>query len=459
MADNLKYAQLQPFNLAGSGISIGATTITLTSFLSIDGVPLTMANFGTIGFGTLEPNSFQNEEQISFTGITQNLNGSATLTGVKHVEFLDPYTETAGVTKSHAGGVAFVISNTSGFYNTFTNKNDDETILGAWVLPGTEPARPKLSVDVDATDATSLITYGQLARAVFGAVPSASTTVNGTVELATAAELAAGTAVGGTGAFLVPANSSFNTTPAVNKVPVSRSSSVINQGWIDLEFTSGEAIDSTAVPKAVYMKISDGKVYNSIATGAGETLYSFVGFVTLGQNVAVNTTVTVRTWGIVPGFAGLTIGEDYLLTDVAGTISLTGGTFLYIVGVAKSATELLIRPGKKLFTAILSFSGTSVSVSTTGFRPQNITFEAYYAGGTARASGSWSSRIALIPERYVGVDAAGGLVNGSSSCYSIIDGATSHVGNITAITNTSFTLTNTKTGAANNIVVYVIAEG
>lgn len=109
-------AQLQTFTLAGSGAIIGEQTITLQSFNSIDGIPLAMADFGTIGFATIEPNSGTQEEQISFTGVTQNANGTATLTGVKSVLFLSPYTSTVGLTKTHSGGVKFVISNTSAFY-------------------------------------------------------------------------------------------------------------------------------------------------------------------------------------------------------------------------------------------------------------------------------------------------------------------------------------------------------
>ena len=135
MADQFKFLQLQPFTLAGAGAVIGDTSVTLTSMQTIDGVNLAMTDFGVIGYGTLEPDSGQFEEQISFSGITQNSNGTATLTGVKNVLFISPYTETSGLAKTHAGGVQFVISNTSGFYNKLTSKSDDETITGLWDFP------------------------------------------------------------------------------------------------------------------------------------------------------------------------------------------------------------------------------------------------------------------------------------------------------------------------------------
>ena len=85
MADLFKYVQAQPFSLAGAGAITGDVTLTLKSFKTIDGVNLAMTDFGSVGFGTLEPGNGTLEEQISFTGATQNANGTATLTGIKSV--------------------------------------------------------------------------------------------------------------------------------------------------------------------------------------------------------------------------------------------------------------------------------------------------------------------------------------------------------------------------------------
>lgn len=138
-----KYAQLQPFSLAGAGAIIGATTIVLASMKTIDGTNLAMTDFGSKGFITLEPGSGVQEEQISFIGLTQNSNGTTTISGVKTVLFLSPYTETSGLAKTHAGGTSAVVSNTAGFYNQFPAKDNDETITGQWtfnntpIVPGT----------------------------------------------------------------------------------------------------------------------------------------------------------------------------------------------------------------------------------------------------------------------------------------------------------------------------------
>jgi hypothetical protein len=146
MSFNQKFAQLQPFSLAGSGVSIGDTSITLTSFTSIDGDLLTMADFGNIGYGTIEPNNGVYEEQISFTGVTQNGDDSCTLTGVKNVLFVTPYTQSSGTKKSHIGGAKFVVSNTSAMYQTLVDYIDGIAIAGSPVASTTTLGISEISV-------------------------------------------------------------------------------------------------------------------------------------------------------------------------------------------------------------------------------------------------------------------------------------------------------------------------
>ena len=128
------YVQTQYFTLYGSGAAAGATSIVLTKFVNIDQTLLTMADFGTQGFATIEPNNGLQEEQVAFTGVTQNANGTATLTGVTTVLNKYPYTQTSGLKTTHPGGAKFVISNTSGFYNTFANQTNTSTITGLWTF-------------------------------------------------------------------------------------------------------------------------------------------------------------------------------------------------------------------------------------------------------------------------------------------------------------------------------------
>ncbi len=160
----LKAVQAQEFQLAGSGVTSTATTIILTNFLLPDGVTeITMADIGLIGFMTLEPGTSR-EEQITFTTVTQNADDTATLTGVvRGVAFVSPYSTTAALKKSHAGGTIAVLSNTAGFYGNIKDYIDEVAIAGA---------------------------------------PDASLTAKGLVETAITSEIDAGTVSGATGADL-----------------------------------------------------------------------------------------------------------------------------------------------------------------------------------------------------------------------------------------------------------------
>ena len=125
------YCQCPTLYQSGSGNIIGATSITLTSLTDIYGNVLTMANFGALGYASAEPDTV-NAEGFTFTGVTANANGTYTLTGVKTVLAVSPYTQTSGLVRQHSGGTKVVITDNVAFWNTFGNKTNDETLTGRW---------------------------------------------------------------------------------------------------------------------------------------------------------------------------------------------------------------------------------------------------------------------------------------------------------------------------------------
>lgn len=132
MADNRKYVQAQRFRLAGSGISSSATSLILQSFRDPAGTSLTMSDFGTLAYLVLEPGTSR-EETVSFTGVTQNGDGTATLSGLtRGLGFRAPYTSVSANQKAHGGGSIAILSDPAVWYDGFLNKDNDETINGVY---------------------------------------------------------------------------------------------------------------------------------------------------------------------------------------------------------------------------------------------------------------------------------------------------------------------------------------
>ncbi|MBI5071841.1 hypothetical protein HZB93_03055 [Candidatus Falkowbacteria bacterium] len=104
------------------------------------------------------------------------------------------------------------------------------------------------------------------------------------------------------------------------------------------DFTLGETI---AVNDALYLKASDGKAWKCDADFGDERISNFIGFAKEAGNA--NDVKKVQTSGKVTGLSGLTVGALYYLSGTAGAISATSGTYAKQVGIAVSATTLIIK--------------------------------------------------------------------------------------------------------------------
>lgn len=186
MADNRKYVQGQDFFLSGSGCTSTDTSITLTSMKFPDGTNITTSDIGSLAYGTLEPERSR-EENISFTGITQNPNGTATLTGVtRGLKFKDPYDQDISLRQPHAGGTTFRITNSVTFYSEFANKNNDETIAETWTF--TDPNVPRMDTahSYAGGEEEYFATKRYVDSVAISGAPDASTTTKGITKLSTA---------------------------------------------------------------------------------------------------------------------------------------------------------------------------------------------------------------------------------------------------------------------------------
>lgn len=207
------------FSLAGAGINSTQTTVPLSSFTTPDGRAITMSMLGTIGYGALEPQSTAKLEDITFTGVTQNANGTATLTGVtRGRDFVTPYAGSTSLAHSHAGGATFILTNTAGFYTQFGTLANDETVTGQWTF-STFPITP-------ASPAGSETTAGILQLAT--GLQAASSTASGTLgRLALSALTATDTPT-------VGCSAGYTTIPGAGCTPIVNLKGKIDKSLYDL---------------------------------------------------------------------------------------------------------------------------------------------------------------------------------------------------------------------------------
>lgn len=217
------YAAQTPATQLYTGISSSATSARLRSLKDIYGSNLTMLSFGSIGYVTFEPGVSGKEEVASFTGITDNGDGTQTLTGLTRGLLSRFPFGTGGTARSHGSNTTVTFSNPGEFYNHFTIKENAEAVTGYWTVPNPISAQGIASKSyVDGT--------------AFGGVGLSSETATGTVEIATGVEIASSTTNGSIGRLAIPASlatSTYNSATAGLKVVVTQNSGKIDNNFID----------------------------------------------------------------------------------------------------------------------------------------------------------------------------------------------------------------------------------
>lgn len=238
-------SNLGAFNPTGGGtyylsssIGLSNTTISLSSFTEpISGIPYTMTYLNSsIGYGTLDPQQPTRSEFISFTGITQNSNGSATLTGVSRgLSRSYPYTASSTLVQAHSGQSIFILSDSPQLFSEYAVKRNDETITGSWSFPApTSPNNPATKSYVDGT--------------AFGGIGGATETATGTVQIATGLQIASSTTNGSIGRLVIPASlatSTFNAATAGLKAVVTQNNGTIDPNFIPSTFTKPTTFAAT----------------------------------------------------------------------------------------------------------------------------------------------------------------------------------------------------------------------
>lgn len=122
-----------------SSVNSTATSITLSSFAEpVSGILYTMTYLNSsIEYATIQPGT-SNSEFISFSGITQNSDGSATLTGItRGLGRSYPYTASTTLQQPHSGRSVLILSNPPQLTNQYFNLSNANTALGTSTFSAT----------------------------------------------------------------------------------------------------------------------------------------------------------------------------------------------------------------------------------------------------------------------------------------------------------------------------------
>ena len=304
-----------------------------------------------------------------------------------------------------------------------------------------------ISTDTSFASASDAKLPSQLAVKTYvdaGGNVNASETTKGIVEEATDAEVTAGTATGGTGAklFVTPAKLLSSSGSPVKSV------------------TAGATINGATLPVPVYQNKTDNEFY--ACDGNDLAAMKFTGFAI--SNGTDGVAFNVQFYGVVSGFTGLDEGEKYYLSDTVGTISNAPGTYEVLVGVAISTTQLLIQKGKRRASGTTTFTSTTTTAISIGFRPSSVRIHATIAqasgnqafgfswGGWTVHGGNDCSYLDLVS-----ADSAAGVT--AAAWRAGIAGNALHSGNVTTVTDTGFTLDNTESSGALTVNIFWEAEG
>lgn len=196
-----------------SSISSTQTTITLSSFLvPVSGDAFTMALMNTtIAYGTISPRTSQSEF-ISFTGITNNGDGTYTLTGVtRGLNKTYPFTEDSDFKLPHPGGSQFILSDAPQVFYKYSVISNDETITGRKQFPtgGTASAAVVGASYVAPVQDNEVATKKYVDdTASFGA-PLATTTTPGLIALGSTTQIEAGVILGASSAYIGLTNEQY----------------------------------------------------------------------------------------------------------------------------------------------------------------------------------------------------------------------------------------------------------
>lgn len=288
---NPKFVQTATISLYSGMGSTDTTCIVNPYPVDLDGNKLVIADFGGAPAFTVDPKISSFEEIIGFSGITDNGNNTAVLTGLtRNLLGKAPYTASPAGGKTHGSSAVVVFSDNPQMYANIVTYINGIAIAGA---------------------------------------PNASTIIQGLVQVPTAAQINAGTATGSTGAPLTItpdslALSSYGTNlnilNSLAGTPFATARRTAPSGFFMYD---GSAVSRAANP-LTFAAICPSQTY--AATSASPTVITANGH---GLNIGDRVSFSVSTGGL-----GITVGLDYYVLSAGFTSNA------FQIGLSPSGTAV-----------------------------------------------------------------------------------------------------------------------
>ena len=198
-------------------ISSSVTTFKIKTPYDIYGNKLTMAALGSIAYGTFEPKSRSNQEIFSFTGLTDNGDGTTDVTGaVRGLKASSGYAA-GGTARSHGSSVTIILcSDHPQLFDKLAFKDNDENITGLY----TYTQFPKKSGSLVPTSNDEFVPKAYADGLSFAGAPDGSYTQKGIYERSTTSEINDDASAGSTTAPLAITAADLKTSKYAEKILV-----------------------------------------------------------------------------------------------------------------------------------------------------------------------------------------------------------------------------------------------
>lgn len=366
-----------------ASISGSATSMRVTPYpKDLDGNKLTMTDFGSSPTATIDPKVRNYEEIVGFTGITDNGDGTATLTGLtRDLTSKSPYT-TTGTGRSHAASAIVVFSNNPQMYARFAAPENTATITNAWTF-STLPTFT--NAPTTGTDGVNKA-YAD-ALSIQGAATSTESNM-GIVQLASPTQAGSGTASSTQGRPLVLGSRLATSTCQVAQNSVLVASSTTGR-------LAGSCFDQTYP-------------------------YTFTNPITLNSTTTLNATTTLGVNAVLTGFSYGMFGDGSdNASTTAGSGSFTLTRDMYFTNYTVGTNEMVNTGGYKIFvTGTLTVNGIIANNGGNGSAGGNSSGTA----GTAGTAGAQASCVTLGCGIAGGAGGSGNGIGGGSNSNAIVLG-------------------------------------